>query len=445
MKLSEKLLKELREKIARFKELRGKDSLTDEEKEERGVLPDIIEGLNADYAEEVRAEKLLDGLDISFEAPPGGDNPEGRGGATMVDKPIYRNLGEQVQDIIVTGGGAIPGVSASEARRRIDENDKRSIEIMGAPAAELRSDAQSVKDSASGGGLVQTEFAYEMVEKGFNNGIVAQKCTQRDLSAGANSIDMFGLDEDSRATGFRYGGIQVFTKREMEKYEPSKAKFAKITMKVDKLTGLLKLSDEIMQNAAFLEGEIGGLFPKAFGFKVQDLVFSGRGAGEMLGVHNSKAMLTIPKEDSQAAKTIVAENISKMKAAAAGNAEFYGNRDIIPELDGLYREYGDKAVPLFKQTSINEGVLDGVPVTFVEQAETLGALGDLLLADFEEYVILRQGGVKQAESLHFMFDQALKCIRWDLYLDGQSRWKSPLSPYKGTNKISPFVRLAARV
>ena len=446
----EKLLKELRERAARYKELRAKETLTDVEKEERKGLPDIIERLNLEFEEEKRAVALLASLDISIDEPPAGDDPETRSAATMADKPIYRSIGEQVQDVIVTGGGRIPGISDGEARKRLDANDKRSVEQMGTAASsllhEVRTEAQSVKDSASGGGLVQTEFAFDLVERGFNNGAAVAQCTERMLSGPNNSVDIHGLDENSRKSGARYGGIQVFTKREMENYEATKANFAKITMKVDKITGLLYLSDEIMQDAAFLEGEISDLFPKAFAFKIQDLIFNGKGAGELLGIHNSKAMVTIAAESGQTAKTIKQENISNMKAAAMGQAQWWANRDIIPQLDTLYRVFDSQKVePLFRQTSINNGTLDGIPITFIEQAETLGSQGDLVLADFSDYVILRKGNsIDRQESMSFKFDQGMKAIRWDLRIDGQSRLKTALTPYKGTNKTSSFVRLAVR-
>lgn len=439
----EQMQAQLRLFIARLKELRAKTTgLTPEEIEERKGLPTKMEELNSNIEEELRAQKILTDLDEPIVQPPSGETPEAR--AQVMDKPVYRTFGAQIHDIIAAGGQDISGVDVNEARGRILENEKRQKEIFG---LERRSDTVSVTDPATGGALVQTDFAMDIVEKGFNNGVVVSKCSQRMLTGGANSLEIHGIDENSREDGARFGGIRVYTKREMEQYDPSKTKFAMVSYKVDKITGLLKLSDEIMQDAGFLETEISSLFPKAFDFKVQDLIFSsGTGAGEPQSIMNSKAMLVIAKETDQAAKTITPMNISKMKAAASGNAEFYGNRDIIPVLDELYRvpAEGGTAVKMFKSTSINTGILDGIPITFIEQAETLGSQGDLVLADFGEYLILRKGGINKAESVHFYFDQGIKAIRWDMRLDGKSRWNSPLSPYKGTNKISPFVTLAKR-
>ena len=437
----EELMALLQGKMKRFKELRGKETLTEEETEERKTLMTECRDLKTQI-DELRAEDdLIRDLDTSFDTPPDGGDPNRRS-FQVGDKPVYDSFGDQLMDVISVGQN---GNGSAEARERLAKNDKRTLDIMKKKAPEVRSDAQSIKTSEDGGGLVQTDYAFEMVDQGFNNGVIISKCSVRNSTSNANAMTIYGLDEKSRADGVRFGGIMVYSKREEAQYDSSKAKFAEVELKVNKITGLLFLTDEMMQDAGVLEGEVRGLFPLAFAFKIQDLLFSGRGAGEPLGIYNSKAFLSIAKEGSQSNYTINDQNISKMKAAAMGDAEWYGNRDIIPELDQLYRSFeGNKVLPLFKQTSMNSGVLDGIPITFVEQAETLGTLGDLVLADWMQYVILRKGGIQEMESLHFKFDTGHKAIRWTMRIDGQSRVKTALTPYKGSNKLSPFVGLANR-
>jgi HK97 family phage major capsid protein len=435
----------LAKKALRLKELVGKETLTDEEKTEKRTLFTECTDLTKDIEEAEEEQRLLEDLDTSIVTPPAGGQPGQTRGQVVSDPPVYRSFGDQLVDIVAVGKN---GAGASEARERLAKNDRRTqdqLERNAVGGQENRSDAQSVKTPEDGGGMVQTDYAFDIVDQGFNNGEILPKCSIRQSTGNSNALDLYALDEKSRKDGVRHGGIQVFTKREEEQYESSKAKFAKIGLKVNKITGLLYLTDEVMEDAGVLEGEVRGLFPMAFGFKIQDLLFRGRGNGEPLGIYNSKAFLSIAKEANQPANSILAKNISNMKAQAMGNGEFYGNRDLIPELDDLYRTFdGDNVKPLFKQTSMTTGILDGIPITFVEQAETLGSLGDLVLADWSQYVILRKGGIKEMESLHFKFDLGLKAIKWTMRIDGMSRVKEPLTPYKGTNKTSPFIGLAPR-
>lgn len=436
-----KLKKELREKAKRFEELRSvqmKESLTDEQVSEKRDLFSVIKDLGEKIDVEIEERKLLNDLNDPINDPPAGGDPNKGSGITVTERPVYRSFGEQVSDIITLG---TPGASKVEARSRLEKAEKQGDTEKRAAGV-----GQIVGVGSDGGAFVQTDFATDLFQKGFSNGSVLPKTQKRTLSGNSNSVEIMGIDEDSRATGSRNGGVRVYTKAELEQYESSKAKFNSIEIKVDKITGLLFLSDEIFEDAAFLEGEVSGLFVSEFDFKLQDLLFHGLGAGEPLGIMNCNALVTVAKEGSQAADTIVTGNISKMKArVAGGRAEWYANRDTIPQLDALYRTIGSNNVtPLFKQTSIYAGILDGIPITFVEQAETLGDKGDLCLIDWSQYVTATKGGLKKAESIHLKFDYGQKAIRWTIRFDGQPRWRSALTPYKGSATTSPFVVLAAR-
>lgn len=53
-------------------------------------------------------------------------------------------------------------------------------------------------------------------------------------------------------------------------------------------------------------------FSEEFGFKVDDAIINGTGAGMPVGILNSKALVTVPKEPGQAAGTITVQNIVNM-------------------------------------------------------------------------------------------------------------------------------------
>jgi len=81
---------------------------------------------------------------------------------------------------------------------------------------------------------------------------------------------------------------------------------------------------------------------------------------------------------------------------------------------------------------------------FIEQAETLGTVGDIILADLSEYMLIDKGGIKQAASIHVRFLYDEMTFRWTYRLDGQPIRNSALTPYKGSNTRSPFITLATR-
>jgi len=437
----------LRAKAKRLEEIRALKVMTDVEKEERTALFAEITATNTEIRAVEAENKLLADLDTSFTLPPEGNPGSQRGRIEVIDAPIYRTLGAQLKDIVTLGTPNAPDRAgavkrSAESERRMEER----AELDEGMFAEKRAagDGQITGVDSLGGQFVQTDFASDLMNQGFNNSAVLPKTQSRVLSSGANAITVYGIDETSRAAGSRNGGVVVYTQAELEQYTASKAKFDSIDLKLNKFTGLLYLSDEVLEDAGFLEGEVSELFGAEFAFKIQEQIINGSGAGEFLGVMNSNALVTVDEETSQADDTIVVANISKMKARATGNAEWYANRDTIPQLDGLIRGTGAASRLIFKQTSFSTGILDGIPINFIEQAQTVGDKGDLNLFDFGQYITISKGGVKKASSMDFKFDYGQKAIKWTIRMDGQSRQKSALTPANGSTTTSPFVTLGVR-
>ena len=86
----------------------------------------------------------------------------------------------------------------------------------------------------------------------------------------------------------------------------------------------------------------------------------------------------------------------------------------------------------------------GRPVIPVEYCETLGTTGDIILADLKAYASGVNGGVDAAMSIHLRFDYNESCFRFITQVDGQPWLASAITPYKGSNTLSPFVVLATR-
>ena len=79
----------------------------------------------------------------------------------------------------------------------------------------------------------------------------------------------------------------------------------------------------------------------------------------------------------------------------------------------------------------------------IEQMSALGDVGDILLGDFSQYLLIDKGSVEMASSMHVQFLTDELVFRFIYRVDGQSSWNAPLTPFKGAT-LSPFVTLAAR-
>jgi len=90
------------------------------------------------------------------------------------------------------------------------------------------------------------------------------------------------------------------------------------------------------------------------------------------------------------------------------------------------------------------GTLLGRPIIPCEQCSSVGTEGDIIFADLSQYYLATKGGLQQAESIHVQFLTAETTFRFIYRADGQPAREKPLTPYKGSNTLSPFVTLETR-
>jgi HK97 family phage major capsid protein len=315
----------------------------------------------------------------------------------------------------------------------------------------IKNSASGANESvdAEGGFLVQTDFVSQLMEDAYETGVLPNRCQRIPVSANSNALTMNGVDESSRANGSRYGGVQAYWEGEADELQSSKPKFRKIELKLKKLTGLCYATDELLQDASALQGVIQRAFASEFGFKLDDAIIRGTGAGQPLGILNSGSLVTVAKETSQPADTVVYENVVKMYARCNGrNPEWYINRQLIPQLAFMSIPVGTAGVPVFLPANGAAGrpynTLLGLPINMIEQASALGDVGDITLGDFQEYLLADKGSMESAVSIHVRFLYAEQAFRFILRIDGQPLRSKALTPYKGSDELSAFVTLAER-
>ena len=307
---------------------------------------------------------------------------------------------------------------------------------------------------SEGGFLVQQDFATELANKVFDTGAVASRCRQIPISGNANGTKINGVDESSRVDGSRYGGIRGYWAAEAEEKTASKPKFRQIELNLKKLIGLCYATDEMLEDAAQLEGVIRQGFVDEFAFKLDDSVINGTGAGQPLGVLNSGCLVTQDAEGGQGANTVVAENVIKMWARlfpkSKQNAVWFIHPAVEPQLMQMMitKTFGTDGIagsavymPAGGLSGAPYGTLFGRPVIPIEQCQALGTAGDIILADMSGYYLARKGGMQSDMSIHvrFVYDESV--FRFVMRVDGQPMRATPLTPYKGSDELSHFIAL----
>ena len=300
---------------------------------------------------------------------------------------------------------------------------------------------------SDGGFLVQQDFVSELLKRTYETGILASKVKKIPISTSANGLKINAVDEDSRANGSRFGGVQTYWEGEADKLAGSKPKFRVLELSLKKLTGLCYATDELLQDTAALESVIRQAFAEEFGFKIDDAILTGTGAGEPLGILNSSSLVTVAKESNQAEK-ITVENLIKMWnrvwSRSRNNAVWFINQEIEPYLYTLKIGTTPVYVPAGGLSEKPYGTLFGRPVIPLEQCSALGEVGDIILADLNQYLFIDKGGINAQRTIHVRFLYDENVFRFIYRVDGQPIWNKPLTPYKGTATQSPFVALAKR-
>jgi len=319
---------------------------------------------------------------------------------------------------------------------------------------EVQNAASGANESvpSEGGFLVQQDFATEIIRTAFETGKIAPLCRRMQISQNANSIKINGIDESSRANGSRWGGVQAYWADEADTVTATKPKFRKMELTLNKLMAIYYVTNELLQDAS----AIGNVMPEAFAdeirFALDDAVYRADGAGKPLGILKSNALVTVAAEGGQAADTVIFENVVKMwsrlPAASRANAVWFINQEIEPQLYSMYLAVGTGGVPVYLPanglSTAPYGTLFGRPVIPIEQASAPGDVGDIVLADMSKYLLVDKGGVETASSMHIRFQYDEMAFRVTYRVDGQPLLDKPITPYKGSAQLSPFVALAAR-
>lgn len=361
-----------------------------------------------------------------------------RVGGEEIQKPAFHSLGDQLQAI---AGAAISG----------RESEMLQWESLAAATGSAQAGAPS-----DGGYLIQKDFATELFSRMSAAGSLANFPT-RTIQIGPNSdgLKLNVVDETSRATGSRWGGVQVYWGAENDAATAKKPKFRQMELELKELIGLAYASNRLLQDASALESIFLQAFSEEMSFMKEDALINGTGAGQPKGILSTtggSATVSVTKEQGQAGNTVVYENLVKMYtrlwARSRQSAVWLINQDVEPQLMQMTLAVGTGGVPVYLPpggaSAAPYGTIFGRPVVPVEYCATLGTVGDIILWDPTQYVTIEKGGMSADQSVHVRFTTNENTFRFITRCDGQPLWNSALTPFKGSNTQSPQITLATR-
>jgi HK97 family phage major capsid protein len=304
---------------------------------------------------------------------------------------------------------------------------------------------------SEGGFLLEPTFAEGILTPMHEMGPFSNRANRLAIGANSNSLTVRAVDETSRATGSRWGGVQGYRLAEADTKTASQPSFRLVDLKLKKYAVVVYATEELLQDTTALAGIVQQGASEELNFMLNDDIVNGAGNAGPLGILASGALVSVAKESGQAAATIVTENIFKMWARlhprSKSNAVWYINTDCTPQLYALALSVGTGGQPMYMAPGAlpnsPSGSLLGRPVIESEFNATLGTVGDIGLFDMTQYVMIDRD-VQSASSIHVQFLTDQVAFRFVYRCDGQPKIAAPLTPYKGTGTLSPFVALATR-
>lgn len=305
-------------------------------------------------------------------------------------------------------------------------------------------------DDALGGFLAPTQHRAEILKHMWEVGRVFTRARQIQMTS--RSVDIPTVAETSRADGSRQGGVRSYWVGEGLTITDSRPSFGKVTLNAHKLAVLGYLTAELEEDSIVPQLQLlGDMFAEELAFGLDDSFIRGSGSGRPLGMLNAPATVSVTRNTASSFIGIDAVNMwarLPIRSKRSTGLAFFCNSEVMAHVVRLAvlpvtGGAGDM-VPLFQSYREAPGEIRilGIPVVEVEQTSDLGTLGDVILADMQEYLMGSRRGVETQQSIHLQFLTDQIAFKATLRSDGQPWWQSAVTPYQATDPLSPFVQLS---
>ena len=294
---------------------------------------------------------------------------------------------------------------------------------------------------SQGGFLVPTDIAGGIFQNMWNTGSLLNLMTPTSVSG--NGLTVNAIDETSRVNGSRMGGVRGYWIAEAGTKLATKPKFRQITLRLKKIAALLYATDELLDDAQALESWIVNNVPAELRFVAEDAIINGTGAGMPLGILPSGALVSAVRTDANEIDSFDITRMWARRYAGVNDYVWLCNANIAPQLYNMTLGNYPVYLPPGGFSGSMYGSLMGRPVIETEYNPALGSVGDLLLISPSQYAMINKGGIEAASSIHVQFVTDETAFRFVYRMDGQPLWDTPVTPFKGSDTVSPFVALLA--
>lgn len=205
------------------------------------------------------------------------------------------------------------------------------------------------------------------------------------------------------------------------------------------------MANQIEEDYDNLSGFVTKTFGEAIGFLLDDLFIWGTGSGQPLGIMYGGALLSIPRNAGFGTVTTddFANLAARLMPGSLGKAVYLINQTVLQTLANDATT-GANACGFLDMSTLT---CLGMPIIVTEKCTASASLGDVILADFSQYVIGEREMIVSA-SRHATYSsntygwfQNQTLWKITLRVDGQPLLSSAITPKRGGSTVSAFVTL----
>ena len=355
-------------------------------------------------------------------------------GADRAGDRNFESIGEQLQSVI----------RASRGAGRDPRLDRINAAVSG----------MNEGVGSDGGFFLEPQLLPGVIEPVYTEDPILSRVTRIPVGQRSNGVAYNVVDESSRATGSRWGGIQMAWGAEGDSLTASKAKLRRVEHILKKITGACYLTEEQLEDAPAALSLVERAFQEELRFMLTDAIFNGKGAGQPLGFLNAGCVASQAIEGTQTIANSaqflslnLTKMLSRMPAALWGEAIWLYQPELLPYLMNAVTGTNG-VVPIFMPAGgfANKpfDTILGRPAFASEFCAAVGTPGDIVLVAPSQYHLAEKGGAKQAMSAHVRFLNDEQTLKITYRCDGKPVWNTTLTPYKGAASRAPFLTLATR-
>ena len=303
---------------------------------------------------------------------------------------------------------------------------------------DLRAKVMTIGTDSSGGVLVPEQFAEEIFAHAIEESVVMSKAFIQPMKT--DKVNMPRLRDADRSSNM-FGGVSFNWLTETADRSTNEASPAVAELELEANNGVATayVSNNLIADAYDFAAFFRYAFGKTVGFYVDAAAFNGTGNGQPLGVIPSGAAIAVSRSSANKVDMVDLKNLAKRFSPSGWRrGDLFINQEVIPQFFELQSEAANSVSVVNLMTRKFFGI-DVVPTEYIP---ALGTKGDVVLADFSQYVIGKRSLVISASGHVPDYFQANKTLwKIEVRIDGQPAVDAAYTPYKGSSTVSPFIVL----